>query len=236
MEEVRMEHEVVSRRGIAHDSESLIFSGSVIELGVGIGAVILAILGLVGKLPEVLLAVAVIGIGGAFIVKSRSIISRFHVFVRETSDVATDDLALGMTTEFTAGVAGIVLGLLALMGFVPATLLSVGAVVFGLTLMIGVGVENSLSEIETACGTSHHRIRKTAKETISAISAVPMLLGISAAVLGILSIVGIVAPTVLMLTAMLAVGGAMVFNGLASTADVLGFTRICEPTEGMAHG
>jgi hypothetical protein len=235
MEDTGIEKRMVSRKGIGHDSESLVFSGSLIESGVGVGAMILAVLGLVGTLPEVLLAVAVIAIGGAFIVKSRSIISRFHVLAKETSDAATDDLAMGMTTEFAAGVAGIALGILAMMGFVPAILLSVSAIVFGLTLMVGVGVENSLSEIETACGETHHRVRRTVGETISAASAVPMLLGISATILGILSLVGLVAPMTLMLIGILAAGGAMAFNGIALTAGVLGFTRVCESAEGLAN-
>ena len=237
MEDGRMDRGFVLHRNIGHDSESLVFSGSLIELVVGIGAAVLAILGLVGQLPEVLLAVAVVAIGAAFIVKSRSIITRFHVFTKETSDIATDDLAMGMATEFTAGVAGVVLGILAMMGFVPLIMLSVSAIVFGLSLVVGVGAENSLNEIESACGTTHHGVREKVKETISAASAVPMLLGISAAVLGVLSLVGIVMPMILILTAVLAVGGAMAFNGIALTAAVFGFTRVCEPTgKGSARG
>jgi hypothetical protein len=227
---------MVNDENAVHEDGAVLVSGSFVETIAGIGAVVLAVLGLVGMLPEVLLAVAVIAIGAAFVVESRSIVSRFHVVARNASDIGMDELAVRMTTEFVAGVAGLVLGVVALLGVAPAMiLLPIAAIVFGLTLLFGVGVHSRLSELETECGTTHEVTRKIAREAISAGSGVPMLLGVGAIALGILSLVGIAMSMVLTLTAVLAIGGGMFFSGAAMTAGMLGFTQTCEQHEHTAN-
>jgi hypothetical protein len=224
-------HKMVFETGKGYEGSEVMISGSFVETIAGVGAVALAVLGLLGRLPEVMLTIAVIAIGGAFVVQSRSIVSRFHVLVREMSDLGTDELAVRMTTEFVAGIAGMTLGVLALLGLVPGVLLPVATVVFGLTLLFGVGAQSGLRELERECGTTHETVRRLAQGVLSAGSSLPMLLGIGAITLGVLSLIGLIAPLVLTLTAALAVGSAMFFSGVAMTARMLGFTRSCEQTD-----
>jgi hypothetical protein len=227
------EQGIIMDAGKIHDSEAVLMGGSLAETIAGIGAAVLAILGLVGILSEALLAVAVIAIGSAFVLESRSIASRFNVLMREMQRTGfeTGEMTIGMTTEFVGGIAGITLGVLSLLGLVPNVLLPVAAVVFGVTLLFGVSAQSKLNEIEMECNTTHEMVRKVGREALSVASDVRVLLGIGVVTLGILSLVGIVAPVILTLVAMLVVGGAMLFSGAAVSARILGFTRYCEQPE-----
>ncbi len=206
--------------------ETLLMGGSLAETVVGIGAVVLAILGLVGMYPGVLLAVSIIAIGSAFVLEGSSVASRFDLMTRE---MGWGSEAVGMTTEFIGGVSGIILGVLALLGIVPNVLLPVAAIVYGVTLLLGAGIQSRLTELEIQCDVTHETTRTVAREALSAASGIRVLFGIGAVTLGILSVVGLAAPVVLTLVAVLAAGSAMLFTGAAASGTIFGITRYCEP-------
>jgi hypothetical protein len=213
-----------------HPSEGILMGGSLAETIAGAGAVVLSILGLVGILPDTLPAVATIAIGGAFLLESGSIASRFAWVLRQVtkSTFETGEMGVGMTIEFVGGIAGIALGVLALLRLVPNILLPIAAIIFGFTLLLGIGVQMRLNDLEMQCNSAHEMARKVAREAVSAASGIQILFGLGAITLGILSIVNI-APMVLTLVAMLSVGGATMFSGAALSGRLWGFMRFCEP-------
>ncbi len=214
----------------AHQSEKVLLGGSFAETVAGAGAIVLSILGLVGILPESLLAVSMVAMGAAFALESLSIGSRFNWVVRQAArnSFEVGELGVGMTTEFIGGAAGIGLGVLSLLGLVPEILLPIGAIIFGLTLLSSVGVQARLNDLEMECSPNHEIAGRVTREAVSTSSGIQILFGLGAVTLGILALVGIFAPITLTLVATLTVGGASLFSGAAVSARMWGFARFCK--------
>ena len=112
------------------------------ELLLGIGTVVLAILGIVGVFPSFLAAIAVIGFGAILLLQGGNVILHYGDLLSEAgakSTVSASAIGRGVTAGFLAGIAGIVLGILALLRIAPITLLSVAVITYGATLMLTSG-------------------------------------------------------------------------------------------------
>lgn len=190
------------------------------------GAAILTILGLAGLYPEILLPVAVIGIGLAFLFEGWGVAARFSDLLRETSRYPTDRLEFsgGVTAEFLGGVTGVVLGILALVGLAPMVLVPVAVIVYGCTLVLGSGVAHRLNNLQLRVSGESEWYRQIAREMVSAATGVQSFLGLGAIVLGILSLVGYI-PMTLSLIAMLAIGVAATFSGTAVCSRAMSLLR-----------
>jgi len=188
------------------------------------GAAILAILGLAGILPEILLSIATIGIGAALLFQGSAIAMRWSEFLsRATRNrVQRIELGGGVTAEFLAGSTGIVLGILGLLGVVPVTLSAVAALVFGGGLILGSGVTARINDLRVERPNEPEAYWRVAQEAVSAATGVQMFVGVGSLVLGILSLVGI-APLVLPLVAMLGIGVATTMSGTAVCSRAMGY-------------
>lgn len=195
--------------------------GSIVEAVGGAAGLVLAILGLATVLPEVLAAIATIAIGVALLAEGAALAERYTRMVAagDMSRVSAAELGGGTSAEFVAGGAGIVLGLLALLGVAPMTLTAVAAVVFGGALLLGSGATWRLPAIP-----SDQDEADTGREVLGASAGAQVLVGLSSAVLGIISLVGI-APETLVLVALLSVGASVVMSGTAITALVTRMLR-----------
>lgn len=192
--------------------------GSTVEAVAGGGAVVLAILGLSGVSPAFLAAIATIAVGAALLSEGGAIATRYSELVSGAS-MDGSELGAGMTTEFLGGVAGIVLGILALLGVSRWPLMSVAAIVFGGSLLIG---STLVSELNHASLAARARSRGeemdgVARQAVKAAVGTQVLVGLGAAVLGILALIGLT-PHVLTLVAFLSVAGATVLSGSAVSA------------------
>lgn len=173
---------------------------------VGIGAVALAILGLAKVFPQMLASVAVIAVGIGLAFEGGAISARYAFLIGE--GVKSEAIRVGgITSLFVAGAAGIALGILALVGVYPTTLIPVAAVVFGAAIILDSGTNERLSILEL-----HHRAgeRSTIGEGVvrqaaQSSASLQVLAGAGAVVLGILGLIHIV-PIVLSLIAFLSIG------------------------------
>ncbi len=104
----------------------------------------------------------------------------------------------GVSAEFLAGVAGIVLGILALLGVSGPTLLSVAVLGFGASFLIS-GVVSSQANWMAAVAPGH------------------VFVGLAATVLGILAVIGLDQLT-LVLVGLLCLGAGSLFRGSAQGA------------------
>ena len=87
------------------------------ELLLACGAVVLSILGIVGVFQADLAAIAVIGLGAILLFQGANVVLRYSELLYEadaSSRVHASEVSRGITAEFLAGVAGIVLAILAL--------------------------------------------------------------------------------------------------------------------------
>lgn len=184
--------------------------GSVLEIIAGIGAVVLAILGLLQIAPVNMAALATILVGVALLFEGATLGAKM------SDEQARPDRARlgGTSVEVVGGVVGIVLGVLALLGVTgsPFLLVAVANIVFGASLIIGsasIARVHRTSRI-TLGPDDAHRVEQTGR----AASGTELLVGIAAVTLGVLALLGI-AREALSLIALLAVGVTVLLSGSA---------------------
>ena len=195
------------------------------ELLLAIGAVVLAILGIVGVFPSYLAAITVIALGAILLVQGGNVVLHYSELLTEagaTSTVIASAVSRGLTAEFLAGMAGIVLGLLALLRIVPMTLLSVAVITYGGTLMLTSGESLWLDSFAA----KDNAIMRQLMHCMSvAATGAQVLTGLAALVLGILALVGI-APMMMVLVALLATGASVLLRSSAFGGFLLDFLYI----------
>lgn len=199
-----------------HVPERVSTGTSYLEGLTGIAAIAIAIVGLAHVFSETLLAVATIAIGASFLFESGAIAARFAALIsREENPEEASAVPVarwgGMTTGFMAGVAGIALGILALVNIAPEVLTAIAAVVYGSALVFDSGVYARLNNLETSYSGLHGLSRQIAYESGLTASGIQVLVGLGAITLGILALVGIHA-MVLSLVAMLSIGAALLLT------------------------
>lgn len=188
--------------------------GAGVETLAGVGAVILAILGLAHVLPLLLAAIATIVAGAALLFGGGAVaggVQYFHMHSASESKFA--ESGGGLTAEFIGGAAGVVLGILALIDVVPAVLLPAAAIAFGGALLIGTGATSRLSYSPAITGgVEQTRAETAARKAAASTAGAEVLIGMASIALGILALVGFAWIT-LTLVALLCMGVSLFFNG-----------------------
>lgn len=196
-------------------SAKVIGSGSSVAALCGLGAIVLAILGLAGMAPVELCAVAVLAAGAGLVFQGGAIAARYRDVQAAAADHRGEvEIEGGMTAEMVGGVAGIVLGILALIHIASLTLLPVAAIVLGATLLLGSGATYQAAEIPTSDHQSEYARHATHRAASSAAGA-EILIGLGGVTLGILGLIGVAGhgTPVLSLVALLCVGVAGLLSG-----------------------
>lgn len=188
--------------------------GSLSESLAGIAAIVLAIIGLTGVLSTLLASIITIIIGGALMIQGGSIAAMYTQFLSRAKSLDVQELGGGLSAEFVGGVAGIVLGILALIGVAPMVLVSVSIIVFGAVMIIGAGVLYGLGRLRIAVSGEFDTAQLVAREVVKAAAGTQVLVGLAVVVLGILSVIGLHS-LILSLVAFLAIGGALFLSGTA---------------------
>jgi hypothetical protein len=193
----------------------------------GLGAIVLAILGLANFLPALLLHISVIALGVAFLIESSAIAARFMgVVTGGTRGGIMNAVGLGggLGLGFLAGAAGIVLGILALLRFYPAVLIPAAIITLGASLVLGSGLAARLESIAIEQMDTRDPVRDLSYEAIAASVGLKALMGLGAIVLGILALLGIHTLT-LSLVAVLGLGFAMFSIGGMAGLGSMGLVK-----------
>lgn len=202
----------------------IVSGGSIAEAAGGLGAVVLAILALANILPIWLAPIAAIVLGGALFLQGGAMATRFHSLLAKTSPahVSSVQFGSGMGAEILGGIAGVVLGILALLHIVPVTLLTVCAIVFGAALLMASGSNARLNAIRFRDPSveSYDWIHHVTAEILAAADGVQVLVGLGAIVLGIIAL-DTARPLTLDLISFLAVGGSVLLSGPAVAARMV---------------
>jgi hypothetical protein len=206
-------------------SIKVVAGGSLTEALCGAATVVLAIIGLAGTLPGYMASIATIAFGVALLAQGGAIAARWSRLLRETQPHEWDtrtELGGGMGAEFLAGGAGVVLGILGLLGLYTATLIPIAVIVFGGALLLGSGATADLGSLYVP--TTHERFANVARQMTLAASGAQMLVGVGAIVLGIIALVG-VDPVVVTLVALLVVGASVLLSGAAVSSRMAAVMR-----------
>jgi hypothetical protein len=172
-----------------------------------IAAVVLAVIGLAGLLSTLLASIATIVIGAGILVEGWSVGATYRR--GSTASISASSASGTLTAEFLGGVAGIVLGILAMFQPDKSALLAVAVLVFGATLLL-----SSFAASQAFWRTGPFYQGSTAASEASEWAVVHsghLLVGLSALVLGILAVIGL-APMTLVLVGLLGLASAMLLS------------------------
>ncbi len=216
-------HSVVHESGVER-LRKVAAGAPLAEAITGIGTIVLAIIGLAHVLPMDMAAVATILIGISLLFEGGSVAASTGQFPRTAAgaNVDTADLAGAMTVEFLGGIAGVILGILALINIESQTLVAVSLIVFGATCLLGGGTRQFT--YGPAGDASEEKNWQMLREAMSAASASGMLIGLATLVLGILAVLG-ANSLVLSLTGFLLLGVSVLLSGTAIGSKMMNRLR-----------
>ena len=204
--------------------EAAAYGGFVDALG-GIATIVLAIIGLSGVKPEILISISTVVFGAALLIQGGAMLSEFAAI--EAMPEASAAGGGGLSSLFLVGVAGIVLGVLALLGVAPATLPAAAEITFGAALVLSSSAVWHLLTAQSIAARFQGRspmARLVASEIAVGSSGLQAMAGLAVIVLGILAVAGVF-PQQLTLIALLAAGAALVMTGSTLSGTLIGFMR-----------
>ncbi len=184
----------------------------------GVAAAVLAIIGLAGIIPSAAIAISAIAIGVALIlvgvalgvekkyILSETILGRFS---------GPRIISSGIGMEVIAGIASLVLGILAFLHTHPIVLLGADVIVLGMTLLYMCGVDSRLNKYRSNNDEEHKH--NYLQETVSTVIDAQFIVGLGAIALGILAILHIASAT-LILISFLSVGITLALKGITLAA------------------
>lgn len=223
MQSQHMQTHAVPREQESERERSLKFvaAGSTGEAIAGAGAVTLAILGLAGVLPFYMMTIATICAGGALFLEGSSLVAAYRDLEIEINRSTKTHVALGggMAFELIGGIGGIALGILALVGIMPMTLVAVAAIGMGGALLLGSGATERLDKIRTHFYAQQEPVVHWVHESVMGATGLQVLAGLAAVALGILALLGFVSAMLAMIS-MLTIGGSVLLTGAALTGKM----------------
>jgi hypothetical protein len=200
-----------------HATAKTVATGASAEAVAGAGALVLAILGLAGVYPAILMSIGAIAAGAAFLFQGAAAAARHTMLLRESGTEHPAMMETGLSAEIVGGLASVVLGILALIGIASMTLLSISAIVFGATLLFGSPAVYTIGKANVGSETTAGYVMR---ESAAGAAGAQALVGIGAITLGILALVGFV-PQTLVLVSVLAVGASALLSGGAITGKMV---------------
>jgi hypothetical protein len=189
-------------------------TASTIQVIAALGTITLAILGLCNISTMLMLCITAIILGGGLLIGGGLAAARYTGIFPASEPTTSEEVeGGGMALESLAGLAGLTMGILSLVGIVPRILLPTSAIVFGGAMLLGAG-----SMVGNQAG-------GVASRSISDVANLTGLLGGSAAIaLGILALNGYDLVK-LTLIAFLCVGFAGMVSGFSLARHAFAFTR-----------
>jgi len=220
--------------GTSRDSVAS-YGGFVDAIG-GVATIVLAIIGLAGVKSEILLAITTIVFAVALLIEGGAMMSEYAsvAFPSGGRVAAAENVGSGgLSAHFLAGAAGIVLGILALIGIQSTILTSVALIAFGAAMVLSSSSVYQLHQMKRAAMAMSAEAQPMsgtevlANEMATESAGALTLAGLAAVVLGILAVVG-VNPVVLTFAALIALGATLVLTGSSLSATVISFMRPSE--------
>ena len=215
-------------------AEAAAYGGLVDALG-GIATIVLAIIALAGVGPGIMPAIATIVFGAALLIQGGTMLSEYSHIIFPTGAASPSMEHFGggsLSAVFLVGAAGVVLGVLALLGIAPAPLTAIAVIAFGSALVLSSNSVRHLYLLKaSASRMASPQIGSefVAGEMTASSAGVLTLAGLAAIILGILAVAGH-DPAVLTLVALLVLGATVVLTGSTLSALVLGFMRPAQST------
>lgn len=214
-------HRRTNAQGLGASKEKAIeVSAGGLETAAGVGAAVMAILGLVDIIPATFAALATIALGAGFIVQGAGLAGKVSELARMNADSEDQAVVRGeLGIETLVGVAGVALGILALFDLDSMTLISAALIAFGGSLLIGGGVAEKVDYLLQGYE------QRTASMLVDVGAGGETLIGIGAIALGVLTLVGVTSEYTLLLAGQVAVGAGMAIQASPLIARIFASPR-----------
>jgi hypothetical protein len=204
----------VTQTGPMQASEGASSAGLTEALG-GVVAVVLGILGLVHIAPTLLMTIATIVVGIALLAQTYMVGAEYVGHVSTSREpMVLAGLSGSWSVAFLSGIAGVVLGILALVGVMPEILVAAAVIAIGGGLLIGSGGTAQTAAFRLLTPASSERMRSLVFESTASLGVVQALVGLALIVLGILALTGFTSGSLLLIA--LLTSGA--YFGVTSSA------------------
>lgn len=196
----------------------------------GIATGVLAVVGLAGVHTDTIVAIATIVFGAALLIEGGTMLSEYAgiSFAPETAGTTSYEFGGGsLSALFMAGVAGIVLGILALLEIHAVALTAISVIAFGSALLFssaGVWHLHALKQRAASAAEWRSGSEIIVSEMAYGSAGMQAIAGLTALVLGILALI-LSASEVLTLTALLVLGVALVLTGSAASDAFVSLMR-----------
>jgi len=212
-------------------ADSAAYGGFADAVG-GIATIVLAVVGLAHTAPETMVAIATVIFGAALLIQGGTMLSEYAgiIFPPEATALPSGQFGGGsLSAVFLAGAAGIILGVLALLGIYPGVLTGAAIIAYGAALVLSSNSVWLLHSLKRSALTAEERASHSGREILAnemafGSAGMQALSGLAAMVLGILALAG-ANTVVLTLVALLALGGTLILTGSTLSATVLSFMR-----------
>jgi hypothetical protein len=223
----------MSFREATTQENAAVYGGLVDAVG-GIATIVLAVVGLAGVNPQLFASIATIVFGVALLIQGGTMLSEYAqiIFPAGSQSSTVEHFGGGsLSAVFLVGAAGIVLGVLALLGISPPALTQIAAIAFGTALVLSSNAVWQLYVLRHAAAKSETTQSQSfggeflASEMASGSAGIQSLAGLGAIVLGVLAVAGANNDVVLNLVALLALGATLVLTGSTLSTTVLSFMR-----------
>jgi hypothetical protein len=199
----------------AHEGRSTRFAvgESAVEAICGVGAVVLAIIGLAHAEWTILTPIATILAGVALVFAGAAFRARSLTSTSTAAGTSFSESEAGIPAEVLGGVTGIVLGILAILGLVPNILVSTAVVVFGSSILLGSIASAGVRAWASFSSSPEAPADFFRGQGIHSGRGAQLLVGLATVILGIIALVGEsnFGPT-LNLISLLVVGGGVLLT------------------------
>ncbi len=207
-------------KGIAAEAEPF---GLLTEGAAGIAAIVLAVIGLAGVSTGALASISTIVIGVGLMVQAFNAAADISKSLNASGIAAATMPRTGLggevITDIAAGLTGIVLGILGLIGINAAYLIPAALIVFGGSLIL-TGMIAAQGGTARAINASSAAEVQIASRGPAAISGLEVLVGFAAVILGILALI-FQTSWVLVLVGFIAVGAALLMVSASFSGAVV---------------
>jgi hypothetical protein len=208
------------------DKQELLGLGVNYSLGEGTGGIaliVLAILALAKVDPRLLNAIAVIVAGIALLIEESSFSSKYTgaLWHAPTRGMQTSMASKEISAGTLAGVSGIVLGILAILGIAAVTLTAVAIVVFGAAIMFDYAARAQTMAWRTMNRESSEQSVRMTFAGASSGNTSAILMGVALITLGILALAGLTS-AILVTVSLLGLGAYLFLQNAAVAASLLG--------------
>jgi hypothetical protein len=183
--------------------------GLLSEGAAGIAAIVLAVIALAGISATALASIVTIVIGVGLMVQAFNSAAERSKAIPASLASSAQSAELGgeVMVDLIAGLTGVVLGVLALVGINSAHLIPAALIIFGGALLLSGAIEMMPRTVPIA-NTSGGQVQIASYQGSAATGGLEIMVGIAAIVLGILSLI-FMASWVLVLVGFIAIGAAM---------------------------